>query len=135
MPVSLTFGKVLALNNDATACTSVVTEISYSERGLFEAEIKFIGRHEFKREISDLLEDLHDEGDSETNEGVSTSIAFAKVRPYCLFHVDCVVKVGQTSLQVQAVCPGISRETLSAMDVATVIQKSPGGSRIIRLPA
>ncbi|KAI0723405.1 hypothetical protein C8Q76DRAFT_783295 [Earliella scabrosa] len=100
----LGFGDDVIPTSGIAACTSVVTEISYSERGLFEAEIKFIGRHEFKREISDLLEDLHDEGDSETNEGVSTSIAFAKV---------------------QAVCPGISRETLSAMDVATVIQKSP----------
>ena len=43
-----------------TACTSVVTELSYHDKPTIEADVSFLSEDEWKKELTILLQDLQD---------------------------------------------------------------------------
>lgn len=47
----------------ALACTSVVTEISYNDKNIYEADVHFLAEVEWRKEILVLLDDLQDDND------------------------------------------------------------------------
>lgn len=74
------------------ACTSVVTEISYNEKNIYEADVHFLAEVEWRKEVLVLLDDLKEDSDGEDSDRFSPgrdsgppsgdttgSIAWAKV--------------------------------------------------------
>ena len=75
----------LVPTNCMRACTAVVTEISYNQEDIqYRAEVEFIGRQDWAKELKILFQDLFD-GSGEvsrecTNEESDAGIAYAKIR-------------------------------------------------------
>ena len=75
----------LVSTNCMRACTAVVTEISYNQKDIqYRAEVEFIARQDWEKELKILFKDLFD-GSGEvskdcTNEESDAGIAYAKIR-------------------------------------------------------
>ena len=69
-----------------TACTAVVTEISYHNKANIEADVTFLSEEEWRQELGILLQDLFDEDSGQikrVNDLKSEAgVAWSKVRDF-----------------------------------------------------
>lgn len=74
----------MELTTTMTACTAVVTEISYHDNANIEADVSFLSEEEWRQELGVLLQDLLDEDSGQikrVNDLKSDAgVAWSKVR-------------------------------------------------------
>nr|VWP00731.1 Chimeric spermidine synthase/saccharopine dehydrogenase [Ganoderma boninense] len=109
------------------ACTSVVTEISYNEKGTHEADVHFLTEVEWRQEVLVLLQDLQEDS------GEKDSDRFGPWRDCGSSSGDATARIAWA--KVHAVYPDLALHTLSGLDVDAVLDHSQGNVAAQTVPA
>ncbi|KAI0721893.1 hypothetical protein C8T65DRAFT_825464 [Cerioporus squamosus] len=100
-----------------TACTAVVTEISYHKADRFEAEIDFLSPEEWRLEVTTLVEDLRDSSDAEQG--------YALERATSTGGRDNPAAIARA--KVRAAYPDTTVDVLVGLNVDSILKQSPHG--------
>lgn len=112
----------LILTRLLTACTAVVTEISYHSKKTIEGDVSFLSEAEWRDELSVLLDDLVDEdGNLKRSTDLRSDAGVAWQKVYCSQQKMAIC--GLTQTQVHAVYPSISPEQLIKLSMDQIIAR------------